>query len=185
MPVAATGVASRGVFGVLNLPTEVVSSEFLTFGDRQFSTSRGHVIYVRDVLEKLRPRRDPLLHLRGRPGEPGQRPSPGADFVQRNNSELVAGWGNLVSRTAAMVAKNFGEIPQPGPLEDIDEEVLADTVTGRSPPSARCWSAAGQGRACRGRCGSSVRPTPTSRAPSPSSSRVTTSASGWPRCCTP
>ena len=34
-----------------------------------------------------------------------------ADFVTRNNSELVAGWGNLVNRTATMVAKSFGEIP--------------------------------------------------------------------------
>jgi methionyl-tRNA synthetase len=50
--------------------------------------------------------------------------------VQRNNSELVAGWGNLVSRTAAMVAKNFGEIPQPGPLEPVDEEVRATVLAG-------------------------------------------------------
>ena len=51
------------------------------------------------------------------------------DFVQRNNSELVAGWGNLVSRTAAMVAKSFGEIPAAGALQPEDEEVRA-TVTG-------------------------------------------------------
>ncbi|HEX6918460.1 MAG TPA: methionine--tRNA ligase, partial [Phycicoccus sp.] len=43
---------------------------------------------------------------------------------------LVAGWGNLVSRTAAMVAKNFGEIPQPGPLEPVDEEVRAAVLAG-------------------------------------------------------
>ena len=40
-----------------------------------------------------------------------------ADFVQRTNSELVAGWGNLVNRTATMIAKSFGEIPPPGELE--------------------------------------------------------------------
>jgi methionyl-tRNA synthetase len=51
-----------------------------------------------------------------------------AEFVQRNNSELVAGWGNLVNRTAAMVAKNFGEIPQPGPLEPVDEAVRAKVL---------------------------------------------------------
>ena len=34
-----------------------------------------------------------------------------AEFVHRNNSELVAGWGNLVNRTATMIAKSFGEIP--------------------------------------------------------------------------
>ena len=39
-----------------------------------------------------------------------------ADFVLRTNSELVAGWGNLVNRTATMLAKSFGEIPAAGPL---------------------------------------------------------------------
>ncbi len=37
-----------------------------------------------------------------------------AEFVQRTNSELVAGWGNLVNRTATMIAKSFGEIPPAG-----------------------------------------------------------------------
>ena len=48
-----------------------------------------------------------------------------ADFVTRNNSELVAGWGNLVNRTATMVAKSFGEIPPARDLEPVDEAVLA------------------------------------------------------------
>jgi methionyl-tRNA synthetase len=47
-----------------------------------------------------------------------------ADFVQRTNSELVAGWGNLVNRTATMIAKTFGEIPAAGPLDPVDEAVL-------------------------------------------------------------
>ena len=37
-----------------------------------------------------------------------------ADFVRRTNSELVAGWGNLVNRTATMIAKSFGEVPAAG-----------------------------------------------------------------------
>ena len=134
-PAELLGYAGRGdrggepgVFGELNLPTEVVSSEFLTFGDRQFSTSRGDVIYVRDVLEKYGP--DAIRFYICAAGPENQDSAfTWRDFVQRNNSELVAGWGNLVSRTAAMVAKNFGEIPQPGPLEDIDRAVPA-TVTG-------------------------------------------------------
>ncbi|MAY96667.1 MAG: methionine--tRNA ligase [Nocardioides sp.] len=117
-----------GAFGVLNLPTEVVSSEFLTFGDAQFSTSRGHVIYVRDMLERYGP--DPLRYFICAAGpEPSDAAFTWADFVTRNNSELVAGWGNLVNRTATMVAKNFGEVPAAGPLEEVDEAVLA-TVRG-------------------------------------------------------
>ena len=46
---------------MLNLPTEVVASQFLTMGDEQFSTSRGHVVYVRDVLRDYGP--DPLRYF--------------------------------------------------------------------------------------------------------------------------
>ena len=111
-----------GVYGELNLPTEVVSSEYLTMEGKQFSTSRGYVIYIRDVLETYGP--DAIRYYICAAGPESQDANfTWAEFVQRNNSELVAGWGNLVSRTAAMIAKNFGEIPQPGPLEPVDEAV--------------------------------------------------------------
>src|SRR4029079_15477641 len=53
-----------------------------------------------------------------------------ADFVLRTNSELVAGWGNLVNRTATMLAKSFGEVPAAGPLQAEDEAVLAAVRSG-------------------------------------------------------
>ncbi|WP_277452709.1 methionine--tRNA ligase [Janibacter sp. DB-40] len=115
---------SPGEYGELNLPTEVVSSEFLTMESRAFSSSRGHVIHVRHVLENYGP--DALRYYICAAGpENHDADFTWPDFVQRNNSELVGGWGNLVNRTASMVAKNFGEIPQPGPLEEVDEAVLA------------------------------------------------------------
>jgi methionyl-tRNA synthetase len=52
-----------------------------------------------------------------------------AEFVRRTNDELVAGWGNLVNRTANMIAKNFGEIPPAGELTDADQALL-DHVEG-------------------------------------------------------
>ncbi|MGZ4535913.1 MAG: methionine--tRNA ligase, partial [Nocardioidaceae bacterium] len=123
---AYAGHGSRGgepgEFGVLNLPTEVVSSEYLTLEGKQFCTSRGYVIYVRDVLERYGP--DAIRYFICAAGPESQDANfTWAEFVQRNNSELVAGWGNLVNRTAAMIAKSFGEIPQPGPLEPVDEAV--------------------------------------------------------------
>ena len=118
-----------GTFGSLNLPTEVVSSEFLTMGDQQFSSSRGHVLYVRDVLERYGP--DPLRYFICAAGpESSDAAFTWADFVTRNNSELVAGWGNLVNRTATMVAKSFGEIPPCGDLEAVDQAVLAAVTAG-------------------------------------------------------
>lgn len=133
-PAELLGYAGRGskggepgAFGELNLPTEVVSSEYLTMEGKQFSTSRGYVIRIRDVLERYGP--DAIRYFICAAGPENQDSNfTWAEFVQRNNSELVAGWGNLVNRTAAMVAKNFGEVPEPGPLEPVDEAVRAKVL---------------------------------------------------------
>ena len=112
-----------GQYGRLNLPTEVVSSEFMTMESKQFSTSRGHVILVGDMLARYQP--DALRYFLSAAGpETSDSDFTWADFVQRTNSELVAGWGNLVNRTATMIAKSFGEIPPVGSLDPVDEAVL-------------------------------------------------------------
>ena len=112
-----------GEYGELNLPTQVVSSEYLTMEGTQFSTSRGHVIYVQDMVARYGP--DALRYFISAAGPETQDSDfTWAEFVQRNNSELVAGWGNLVNRTASMIAKNFGEIPAPVATERIDEALL-------------------------------------------------------------
>ncbi|GAB2765072.1 methionine--tRNA ligase [Nocardioides salsibiostraticola] len=130
---AYNGAGSRGgepgPYGSLTLPTEVVSSEFLTMESQQFSTSRGHVILVSDVLSRYQP--DALRYFICAAGpETSDADFTWAEFVLRTNSELVAGWGNLVNRTATMIAKNFGEIPACGPLEEVDESVRAAVLTG-------------------------------------------------------
>jgi methionyl-tRNA synthetase len=117
-----------GVYGELNLPTEVVSSEFLTMEGKQFSSSRGVVIYVRDVLARYQP--DALRYFISAAGPENQDTDfTWAEFVRRTNDELVAGWGNLVNRTANLIAKNFGEIPAAGPLTDEDRALLELTGT--------------------------------------------------------
>lgn len=118
-----------GEYGTLNLPTEVVSSEYMTMESKQFSTSRGHVILVGDMLSRYQP--DALRYYICAAGpETSDADFTWSDFVLRTNSELVAGWGNLVNRTATMVAKSFGEIPAAGPLEPVDETVLATVRAG-------------------------------------------------------
>ncbi|MGO1479532.1 MAG: methionine--tRNA ligase [Brachybacterium sp.] len=112
-----------GKFGELNLPTEVVSSEFLTMEGKKFSSSKGVVIYVRDVLERYQP--DALRYFISAAGPENQDSDfTWVDFVSRTNNELVAGWGNLVNRTAAMIAKSVGEIPAAGDLEEVDTALL-------------------------------------------------------------
>ncbi|MBC7291614.1 MAG: methionine--tRNA ligase [Actinotalea sp.] len=129
-PAELLGYAGRGErggapgpYGDLNLPTEVVSSEFLTMEGKQFSSSRGVVIYLRDVLERYQV--DALRYFICAAGpENSDSDFTWREFVTRTNGELVAGWGNLVNRTASMIAKSFGEIPSPGPRTAADDALL-------------------------------------------------------------
>ena len=116
-----------GPLGELSLPTEVVSSEFLTMEGRKFSSSRQVVIYVRDFLARYSA--DSLRYYLSANGPENQDTDfTWSEFVRRNNDELVAAWGNLVNRTLSFTAKNIGEIPAPGDLLDIDHELLATTA---------------------------------------------------------
>ena len=118
-----------GELGSLNLPTEVVSSEFLTMEGRKFSSSHGIVIYVRDFLKRYQA--DALRYFISAAGpETADADFTWAEFVRRTNGELVAGWGNLVNRTASMIHKRFGAVPAPGELEDIDRALLDAIETG-------------------------------------------------------
>jgi methionyl-tRNA synthetase len=109
--------------GDLVLPHDVVSSEYLTMEGRQFSTSRNVVIYVRDVLSRYDP--DALRYFLTIAGPETQDSDfSWAEFVRRNNDELVATWGNLVNRTLTSAYRNFGSVPEPGPLAAADEELL-------------------------------------------------------------
>ncbi|MGC5306326.1 methionine--tRNA ligase [Micromonospora zamorensis] len=120
-----------GELGRLNLPTEVVSSEYLTMEGRKFSSSRKVVIYVRDFLERYDA--DALRYFIAAAGpESNDTDFTWAEFLRRNNDELVAGWGNLVNRCVSMAAKNFGEIPpvDPSGLTEADEALLATSRAG-------------------------------------------------------
>src|SRR5579875_2007308 len=113
-----------GPLGRLNLPTEVVSSEYLTMEGRRFSTSRQVVIYVRDFLERYDV--DALRYYVAVAGPESQDTDfTWREFVRRNNDELVATWGNLVNRVISFAARNVGSIPEPGSLTDLDRGLLA------------------------------------------------------------
>jgi methionyl-tRNA synthetase len=120
-----------GRLGRLNLPTEVVSSEFLTMEGRKFSSSRQVVIYVRDFLARYDA--DALRYFIAVAGpESNDTDFTWAEFLRRNNDELVAGWGNLVNRSISMAARNFGAIPpvDPAGLTVADEALLATARDG-------------------------------------------------------
>jgi methionyl-tRNA synthetase len=113
-----------GSLGPLNLPTEVVSSEYLTMEGRKFSSSRSVVIYVRDFLTRYDV--DALRYYIAVAGPENQDTDfTWSEFVRRNNDELVATWGNLVNRSISFAARNIGEVPAPGDFKDVDQAILA------------------------------------------------------------
>ena len=115
--------------GALELPDNVASSEFLTMEGKKFSASRGAQILVRDFLSRYDP--DALRYFLSIAGPETQDTDfTWAEFVRRNNDELVATWGNLVNRTLQSAYKNFGAVPEPGPLTEADEALLADVAEG-------------------------------------------------------
>ncbi|HSP09687.1 MAG TPA: methionine--tRNA ligase [Candidatus Dormibacteraeota bacterium] len=109
--------------GGLDLPDEIVASEHLHMAGKRLSTSRGHVIYVRDVLDRYDP--DALRYYLMIAGPENQDSDfTWAEFVRRNNDELVATWGNLVHRTLVNAHRNFGGVPEPEQLNDGDQALI-------------------------------------------------------------
>jgi methionyl-tRNA synthetase len=115
---------SPGVFGTLNLPTEVVSSEFLKMSGSKFSTSRGTVIYVHEFLDEFGP--DALRYFISVAGPENQDTDfTWEEFVRRINFELANEWGNLVNRAVSMAHKNVGAIPAAGTPTAADVELTS------------------------------------------------------------
>ena len=128
-PSMLLGYGSGGTFGAgraeLKLADNVASSEFLTMEGKQFSTSRGIQILVRDFLSRYDP--DALRYFLTIAGPETQDTDfTWFEFVRRNNDELVATWGNLVNRTVQSAFKNFGVVPSPGDLTLEDESLLRE-----------------------------------------------------------
>ena len=123
-----SGLGARGgqpgPLGKLNLPTEVVSSEYLTMEGRKFSSSRAVVIYVRDFLDRYDV--DALRYYVAVAGPETQDTDfTWVEFRRRNNDELADSWGNLVNRSISLAARNFGAVPAAGALTDADARLLA------------------------------------------------------------
>jgi methionyl-tRNA synthetase len=107
----------------LELPDNVFATEYLTMEGKQFSSSRHHVIYLRDFLDRYDP--DPLRYYLVAAGPETQDADfTWAEFVRRNNDELLANWGNLVNRTLTNAHRNFGAVPEPAALTAGDQAVL-------------------------------------------------------------
>ncbi|MHB2016096.1 MAG: methionine--tRNA ligase [Candidatus Xenobia bacterium] len=109
--------------GGLNLPYDVPANEFLTLMARPFSTSRRWAVWVPDYLDRYDP--DPLRYMLSMNApEYSNSDFSWEEFVRRNNTELVAKYGNLVQRVLKFVEKHFGEVPPVGTRKPEDEALL-------------------------------------------------------------
>lgn len=108
----------------LNLPYDVPANEFLSLENRKFSTSQNWAVWVPDYLDRYDP--DPLRYLLSiNMPESGDTDFSWAEFVRRNNEELVATYGNLVNRVLSFTYRNFdGQVPAPGELDEADQDIL-------------------------------------------------------------
>jgi methionyl-tRNA synthetase len=109
--------------GALQLPEQIVASEFLTMEGRKFAASRGIGILVGDFLSRYDP--DPLRYYLTAAGPEMQDTDfTWSEFVRRNNDELLANWGNLVNRALAVTHRHFGSVPPAGALTAADQAIL-------------------------------------------------------------
>ncbi len=112
-------------YGGLNLPFDVPANQYVNMGGQKASTSRNMAVWMPDYLTRYDP--DPLrYYLAATMPETQDSEFSWAEYVRRNNDELVATWGNLVNRTLTFTFRNFdGKVPDPGELTEADRDILA------------------------------------------------------------
>ncbi len=109
----------------LNLPYDVPANEFMNMEGKKISGSRNWGVWGLDYMSRYDP--DPLrYYLTVQMPESKDTDWSWSDYWRRNNDELVATWGNLVNRVLSFTIRHFdGAVPQPGPLDEIDTQLLA------------------------------------------------------------
>jgi methionyl-tRNA synthetase len=108
----------------LNLPYDVPANEFMNMEGRKISGSHNWGVWMLDALERHDP--DPLrYYLTANMPETRDSDWSWSGYIERNNTELVANWGNLVNRVLNMTQRYFaGKVPTPGTLADNDRALL-------------------------------------------------------------
>lgn len=111
-------------YGDLLLPYDVPANEFLIIEGARLSTSRNWAVWVPDYLERYDP--DPLRYVLSMNMPEGKDSDFSWErFVDSNNNELVATYGNLAHRVLTFTQRNFGGVvPLPGELNGASQSLL-------------------------------------------------------------
>ncbi|MCA9868581.1 MAG: methionine--tRNA ligase [Anaerolineae bacterium] len=126
----ARGLYSDHPDARLNLPYDVPANEFMNMEGRKISGSRHWGVWMLEALDRYDP--DPLrYYLTTNMPETRDSDWSWSGFIERNNNELVANWGNLVNRVLNMTRRYFdGVVPEPGDLTAADEALLTTLDAG-------------------------------------------------------
>ena len=110
------------------LPDNVPANEFLNLEGDKISTSRNWAVWLHEYLVEFPGKQDVLRYvLTANAPETKDNDFTWKDFQTRNNSELVAIYGNFINRTLVLTQKYFdNRVPERGELTDYDKEVLAE-----------------------------------------------------------
>lgn len=110
------------------LPDNVPANEFLNLEDDKISTSRNWAVWLHEYLVDLPGKQDVLRYvLTANAPETKDNNFTWKDFQERNNSELVAIYGNFVNRALQLTKKYFdGVVPPCGELLDVDQQALGE-----------------------------------------------------------
>ena len=110
------------------LPDNVPANEFLNLEDDKISTSRNWAVWLHEYLKELPGKQDVLRYvLTANAPETKDNNFTWKDFQERNNSELVAIYGNFVNRALQLTKKYWaGVVPACGELQDVDRATLEE-----------------------------------------------------------
>jgi len=109
------------------LPDNVPANEFLNLEGDKISTSRNWAVWLHEYLQDFPGKEDVLRYvLTANMPETKDNDFTWKDFQTRNNSELVAIFGNFVNRAMVLTHKYFnGVVPAPSEWTSMDREVIA------------------------------------------------------------
>jgi methionyl-tRNA synthetase len=109
------------------LPDNVPANEFLNLEGDKLSTSRNWAVWLHEYLEEFPGKEDVLRYaLASILPETKDSEFTWKDFQTRNNSELVAIFGNFINRAMVLTHKYYdGKVPAAGTYQDYDKEIIA------------------------------------------------------------
>ena len=110
------------------LPDNVPANEFLNLENDKISTSRNWAVWLDEYLKDFPGKQDVLRYvLTANAPETKDNNFTWKDFQERNNSELVAIYGNFVNRALQLTKKYWnGAVPACGELLDVDKQAIQE-----------------------------------------------------------